>query len=128
LEAGFTGWDWLRAHDGAGGCIVQYHGAPRAGPALDLSLRLGADGAVSPFPSPPDQKLPMSLWGIERRTRTDAAALTRTLEDAPFYARSELLVEMAGHRGPAMHESLNLNRFAAPWVRALLPVRMPRRA
>jgi carotenoid 1,2-hydratase len=28
----------------------------------------------------------------------------------------------------AMHESLSLDRFMRPWVQAMLPFRMPRRA
>jgi carotenoid 1,2-hydratase len=126
LESGFRAWHWSRAHD-RDGCVVLYHGAPRAGAALDMALRLGPDGALEHRLPPPPLNLPATLWGIDRQTRGSAARVRRTLESAPFYARSELELDIFGYRGPAMHESLDLDRFAAPWVRALLPVRMPRR-
>jgi carotenoid 1,2-hydratase len=49
------------------------------------------------------------------------------LEDAPFYSRSLLATHLAGSPGPAIHESLDLDRFRSRWVQCLLPFRMPRR-
>ena len=49
-----------------------------------------------------------------------------SLEDTPFYARSLLTTRLLGATVPAMHESLCLDRFAARWVQAILPFRMPR--
>jgi carotenoid 1,2-hydratase len=34
--------------------------------------------------------------------------------------------QILGRRMKAMHESLSLDRFRNPWVRAMLPFRMPR--
>ncbi|MFZ4069464.1 MAG: hydratase [Caulobacterales bacterium] len=126
LEAGFRAWHWSRQHD-RDGCVVLYHGEPRASGELDMAMRIGPDGALQHRPPPPRAALPGTIWGIERETRGEAARLTRTLESAPFYARSEIELSAYGFRGPAMHESLDLDRFRAGWVRALLPVRMPRR-
>ena len=53
--------------------------------------------------------------------------VTRTLEDAPFYARSLVASQVLGKPAIAVHESLSLTRFRAAWVRMLLPFRMPRR-
>ena len=52
----------------------------------------------------------------------------QTLEDGPFYARSLLDTRLLGEPAMAVHESLSLQRFRAPWVQVLLPFRMPRRA
>jgi carotenoid 1,2-hydratase len=52
----------------------------------------------------------------------------RTLEDTPFYNRNVVATQIGGERLTAMHESFDARRFAAPWVQALLPFRMPRRA
>jgi carotenoid 1,2-hydratase len=49
------------------------------------------------------------------------------LEDAPFYSRSLLRTSLYGEPADAIHESLDLNRFRAPLVQAMLPFRMPRR-
>ena len=68
--------------------------------------------------------------GRDRTTRTDegsVAGVTRTLEDAPFYARSLVASQLLGKPVIAVHESLSLTRFRAAWVRMLLPFRMPRR-
>jgi carotenoid 1,2-hydratase len=50
----------------------------------------------------------------------------RTFEDAPFYARTLLETRVSGIAGPAVHESLDLDRFRSLWVQCLLPFRMPR--
>jgi carotenoid 1,2-hydratase len=126
LETGFSRWDWTRAHQGTG-CVVAYRGTPRTGAALDMVLRLNPSGEIDALTLPPVQALPSTVWGIARATRADSARLSRTLEDAPFYARSELHAQFQdGPAGAALHESLNLDRFGAAWVKALLPVRMPR--
>ena len=57
------------------------------------------------------------------RSAPDGAKLRETLEDTPFYSRSR--IEVPG--GLAVHESLDLDRFSSPVVRAMLPFRMPRR-
>jgi carotenoid 1,2-hydratase len=68
-------------------------------------------------------------WRVGRRTRADAGAAARviaTFEDGPFYARSLLETRLYGETAQAIHESLSLDRFRAPWVQCLLPFRMPR--
>ena len=70
-----------------------------------------------------------SRWGIPRHTRADLqvdARVTRTLLDAPFYARSVLATRVLGEDATAMHESLSMDRFRTPWVQAMLPFRVPR--
>ena len=57
---------------------------------------------------------------------TAEVAIVRTLEDAPFYARSELLTDVDGLSCATVHESLSMHRFVAPWVQCMLPFRMPR--
>jgi carotenoid 1,2-hydratase len=74
--------------------------------------------------------LPATAWRIARRTRADAGTTPRvvqTLEDAPFYSRTWLETQLLGETAPAIHESLDLDRFDAGWVQCLLPFRMPRR-
>ena len=52
--------------------------------------------------------------------------MVRTLEDAPFYARSVVSAKLLGEHVTLMHESLSLDRFRMPMVQAMLPFRMPR--
>jgi carotenoid 1,2-hydratase len=126
LEAGFRRWDWARAH-APDGCVVTYSATARTGPALDMALHIDRAGAITRRELPPLQRLPAGVWRVARQTRADAARIATVFEDAPFYARTALDATLYGHRGPALHESLDLDRFARGWVRALLPVRMPRR-
>ena len=54
-------------------------------------------------------------------------AVLAVLEDTPFYARSRVATRLMGEDCVMMHESLSLDRFARPWIQAMLPFRMPRR-
>jgi len=60
------------------------------------------------------------------RADTADVSVRKTLEDTPFYARSALTAHLHGAPAAIMHESLSLDRFRAPIVRAMLPFRMPR--
>jgi carotenoid 1,2-hydratase len=131
LEDDFVRWDWSRAALADGATAVLYEVSRRDGGALSLAVRIDAAGTVRAFDPPPRVALPPTQWRVARSTRADlphAAAVARTLEDTPFYARSLLATHLLGERATAMHESLSLDRFRAPWVQALLPFRMPRRA
>lgn len=129
LETGFRDWQWARATLANGQTVVLYDTAPRRGPATELALRFDALGNAMPFAAPPVQPLPRTAWGIARSAHSDGAPrLLQTLENAPFYARSLVALQLGGEAVTAVHESLALDRFAAPWVQLMLPFRMPRRA
>jgi carotenoid 1,2-hydratase len=130
LEAGFQEWDWSRAALADGGTAILYDTFRRDGSDHALALKVGADGAIDTFDAPPLAELPGTrIWRIRRRTRAeagDAATVAQTLEDTPFYARSLVDTRILGEPVRQVHESLSLDRFRAPWVRLLLPFRMPR--
>jgi carotenoid 1,2-hydratase len=108
---------------------VFYDVEPRNTPPRSLALRISRNGSVETITAPPLVALPGTGWGIARRARADSApeaSVIRTLEDAPFYARSLLETRVHGSRGRVIHESLNLRRFSSRWVQCLLPFRMPR--
>jgi carotenoid 1,2-hydratase len=129
LQDGFARWDWSRAHLGQDSVIL-YDAQRRDGTAASLALRVTPEGAVAAVPPPPPATLPPTAWRITRHTRSDAGhavQLQQTLEDTPFYARSRTQTQILGERADIFHESLNLDRFAAPVVQAMLPFRMPRR-
>lgn len=130
LEDGFTHWHWSRAAlEGHGEAAILYEAHFRGGGSHAFALGFGADGSRREHEVPGGVALPATGWRVARHTRADAGAarVLRTLEDTPFYARSLLETRLHGKRGVAMHESLSLDRFRAPWVRLLLPFRMPRR-
>ena len=127
LEADFVHWDWCRApmRDSA---TILYNATRRVGGEQSLALRVDRAGVVQPIPPPPPVALPATRWRIERPTRADGPVrVVQTLEDTPFYARSVLDTVLGGHRATAVHESLSMDRFTAPWVQAMLPFRIPRR-
>jgi carotenoid 1,2-hydratase len=129
LAEDFSTWHWSRAATPTGATVL-YDVARRDGSYLNLALKIGADGMARDFAPPPSHPLPATVWRVRRRTRADSGTSPRviqTLEDAPFYARSRIATRLDGVTAEAIHESLDLNRFASPLVRALLPFRMPRR-
>jgi carotenoid 1,2-hydratase len=128
LEDDFVEWDWCRAPVRRGAAIL-YNATRRVGGDQSLALRVGRDGTVEAFPPPPPAVLPPTrLWRVARATRADAApSIRQTLEDTPFYSRSVIETRLLGEPAVAVHESLLLDRFRAPWVQAMLPFRIPRR-
>ncbi|WP_312016961.1 hydratase [Bradyrhizobium jicamae] len=128
LENDFSGWQWSRSRTRRG-TLVSYETLARSGPNMDLSLRFDPTGAVEELEPLSRTDLPSTAWRIGRAARGDPAqpiTVKRTLEDAPFYARSLLSARLFGESSDVMHESLSLDRFRLPVVQAMLPFRMPR--
>ena len=126
LEAAFSRWTWSRARL-RNQARVFYDAERRRAPPLALSLAFSEDGVVTATPAPAIVGLPKTRWRLNRTTRSDGgAAIEQTLEDTPFYARSRLTHWLDGARADSIHESLDLDRFANPLVKAMLPFRMPR--
>lgn len=131
LEEGFRRWDWSRA-ELPHGSVVLYDVEPRRatpGERRELGFLFGADGTLEPFEAPERQSLGRATWGVERATRVDAggaARVTKTLVASPFYARSVIRTTLGGHDAVGVHETLDCDRFAAGWVRFLLPWRIRR--
>jgi carotenoid 1,2-hydratase len=129
LESSFARWDWSRSGLRREACVF-YDVAYREGGGRTLALRFDRSGAVAAMEPPPRFALPVTAWRVRRATRVDTGAsarIAKPLEDAPFYARCVLSTRVFGEPAMAVHESLSLDRFAAPWVQAMLPFRMPRR-
>ena len=131
LERDFARWHWSRRTAADGATTLLYDVERRDGTRRAIALSAGADGAPHvALDSPPASDLPRTRWALARTTRADAGSrstVVRTLEDGPFYARSIVRSTLAGDTADAVHESLDLDRFARPWVQALLPFRVPRR-
>jgi carotenoid 1,2-hydratase len=128
LEAGFVDWHWSRAHL-KDEVAVLYGGERRDGRPFNLALSCDSQGRWRDRDLPPVARLRRSNWLVERLTRADAGhrpSIARTWIDAPFYARSALDTRLWGEDARAVHESLNLRRFASPVVQSMLPYRMPR--
>lgn len=131
LEDTFVDWQWARAALDRRHSAVVYDAHERAGTSTRLALCFDARSGCQGFEAPPLQALPGSGWRVPRAIRSGPGAapvLRQTLEDAPFYARSLVQARWLGQPVLAMHESLRLDRFVLPWVQAMLPFRMPRRA
>ncbi len=128
LEEDFVGWTWSRTHE-QGGAGVLYEAQLRDGSETALSVFVDSSGKVEDQHFLPVHHLPKTLWRIDRQTRADEGTpvnILQTLEDTPFYSRTLIEAQLFGRPTQAFHESLSLDRFAAPWVRLMLPFRMPR--
>lgn len=131
LEDAFRGWDWCRAMLPDGAAALLYDTVERDGARRSVALRVAADGATSAFDPPLLAALPATRWRVGRRARSESprgAVVVDTLEDTPFYSRSVLATRLVGVDAIAVHESLSLERFTAPWVQTLLPFRIRRHA
>jgi carotenoid 1,2-hydratase len=127
LEEDFVGWDWCRAAMPDRTAIL-YNARRRDGTERSLALCVTDDGAVAQFQPPPQVELPKTLWRIPRPTRAEGgqARVVRTLEDTPFYSRSEIRTHLLGREASAVHESLSLDRFRSPAMFLMLPFKVPR--
>jgi carotenoid 1,2-hydratase len=126
IEQGFSRWQWARGSLRDGTAIL-YDAQRRDGSRLDLAMTFDPDGRMQPFTPPGAVALKRTGWRVDRGVRSDGgAAVVRTLEDAPFYARSVVSATLHGEPMTLMHESLSLDRFCKPLVQAMLPFRMPR--
>jgi len=127
LESAFENWNWSRATVGDE-AIILYDITRRGGDRAALALRVDADGNVGAMELPETQSLPQTaIWRVARQTQSEGGCrLVRTLEDTPFYSRSQIRNVLLGQETDAMHESLALGRLRSPIVKSLLPWRMPR--
>ncbi len=127
LEQDFASWDWCRAPMRDETAIL-YNTRRRDGTQQSLALRVADDGSVTDFDPPQPVELPKTLWRIARPTRAEGgqARVVRTLEDTPFYSRSELRTRLLGQEATAVHESLSLDRFKSPAMFLMLPFKVPR--
>ena len=130
LENGFRSWNWSRAALPGNRTAVFYDLTDRMGGEKSIAYGFAPDGSAAALQSPPPlAPLPKILWRVGRTTRSDPgtrATVVRTLEDTPFYARSEVETSIDGGRAVGVHESLDLDRFDSRWCQFLLPFRMPR--
>lgn len=126
LEEGFLCWNWSRS-ESRERTRLTYDVTGRDGRERPLAIEFGARGDLRHAQPGPRHRLGRSGWGVAREVRSERVArIHRTLEDTPFYARSTLALGDGAAPELAVHESLSLARFRAPWVRLLLPFRMPR--
>jgi carotenoid 1,2-hydratase len=128
LAKGFSSWTWSRAQLDQGAAIL-YDAERRRENPLSLALRFDNSGKYEKFEPPQRTPLPRTLWQVKRETRADNgdARVIRTLEDTPFYSRTQISSQLFGENAPSVHESLSMDRFQNPIVRMMLPFRMPRR-
>ena len=126
LERGFSDWQWARGVMQEGTAIL-YDVLRRDGSRVHLAMTFDPNGRMQAFEPPPAVHLRRTGWRVDRSVHSEGAAkIVRTLEDAPFYARSVVSAKLLGEHVTLMHESLSLDRFRMPIVQAMLPFRMPR--
>ena len=125
IETGFSSWNWCRGQQAGKGCQIHYDAQLANGGGKHLSVSVDETGALRREAFPALQSLPKGpIWRVERPSRLPVSEgmSIKTLEDTPFYTRSQIRV----NGQEFMHESLDLRRFCRPWVQTLLPFRMPR--
>ncbi|MFV8751680.1 carotenoid 1,2-hydratase [Nannocystaceae bacterium ST9] len=129
LEHAFTRWSWSRAELDRDRTAILYDVAGSEPRAFEFSPATRTMTTLDPREFGPSVALAKTGWRIERTIRSDRGtrpALIRTLEDTPFYSRNLIALTLRGQATTAVHESIDLQRFARAWVRFLLPFRIRR--
>jgi carotenoid 1,2-hydratase len=129
LEDAFSSWQWTRTHLPGDVTAIAYDAEPRIGAPRSLTLRIERGALFQSDAVRPRTELARTRWGLPRSVAVDAGTqprVVRGLEGGPFYARSLLGMTLQGDAALGVHETLSLDRFAARWVQAMLPFRMPR--
>ncbi len=133
LEQAFHSWDWSRTERpapagqgaGSGRTRLHYEVQCRSGEERLFAFDVDQQGQVSEVPGDPVENQRRTGWGIKRYPRCGhRIAGVRGYEDTPFYSRTLLRGGQPGEF--TVHERLSMDRFVQPWVRTLLPFRMPR--
>jgi carotenoid 1,2-hydratase len=128
LEDGFRHWNWCRATTKER-MIVTYDAFRRNGSRHLIQHAFYADGRTEGIENLIECPLDRTLWGLSRTMRVDrhtSGRLIRTLEDTPFYSRSEVRGSYLGAYAHGVHESLSLDRWKSRIVQFMLPRRMRR--
>jgi carotenoid 1,2-hydratase len=129
LEQAFEHWTWSRAAIGPERTAILYDIAGLPPKAFEFEPATRTMTTLDPGEFGPGVALPKTGWRVDRSVRSDVGTqprLIRTLEDTPFYSRNLIAVTLRGHTTTAVHESVDLRRFASGWVRFLLPFRIRR--
>lgn len=131
LEQAFARWNWSRAELDDQRTLIFYDVEGASPRAFEFAPATRTMTTPAPAEFGPSVALTKTGWRIARSIRSDAGTtptLLRTLEDTPFYSRNLIDVTLRGHASRAVHESVDLQRFASGWVRFLLPFRIRRQA
>jgi carotenoid 1,2-hydratase len=134
LEEDFSFWHWGRFPTPEG-TVIFYECERRASggqPAGEtrVALRFGDDGAVQAVPRPPLRPMKRTRWGLRQETRCDAGhepLRLRSMISAPFYNRAVVETHIHGHRSVGTYEALDGRKFAWPWLKPMVALRVPRR-
>jgi carotenoid 1,2-hydratase len=127
LERGFRDWTWARAKTQTGTRVI-YDAVLRSDDRKAFGIEFSG-GKQESCAVPDSHELPRAFWRMKRPVRSETPPrLISSLEDAPFYTRNHIGLELDGTTCEAVHESLSLERFAHPITQRMLPFKMPRRA
>ncbi len=129
LEQDFSYWTWGRFPH-RDGSVCFYDATRRDGSDLAVGLRFGEDGSAAVVEAPPKAKMSRTLWALRREGRADEGYRPRQVKamlDAPFYSRAAVRTKIFGEETVGVHEALDLDRFALPFLKPMLAVRVPRR-
>ena len=130
LETDFSYWTWGRYPTSAGATCF-YDATRRDGTSLEAAIAFSEHGQARHIPAPPRTNFKRTLWALRRETRADPGTTprqTKAMLDAPFYSRAVVETQIGGERTQGVHEALDLNRYANPFLKPMLAVRVPRRA
>lgn len=129
LEHDFKTWTWAR-YPTATGATCFYDANRCDGSVLKTAIHFDPGGDARHVAGPPTAPFKRTLWALPRDTRADLGTTPRQVKpmlDAPFYSRSVVETQIDGETVQGVHEALDLRRYASPFIKPMLAVRVPRR-
>ncbi len=130
LEDGFKYWDWARAELSGDRTLIVYNTQDWRGDERERVFMFDQNADFDEHERLVRHAIGHTpIWRIPQHTTADLGADPRTLmgfEDTPFYSRSMIETTLHGERVRAVHEAFSGKRLSSPFIKALLPVRMPR--
>jgi carotenoid 1,2-hydratase len=125
LETSIVRWTRSEAYADAGTAWLSFESqSARGNHELNL-ISLDQSVERTTFAAPP-LALKKSRFGLQSSVRLDEITRVTVLEDTPFYVRNLIVGRQGPHDVRVFHEHVDLTRFKAGWMQALIPLAMRR--
>ncbi len=127
LESSLSRWSWSRLSLEDGRTLIAYDTVDRAEKSVARLFLASSSRLEERDPAELESvPMPTTLFRLSPSVRLDPGGLrsSKTMQDSPFYARTLVRGHALGERVTGVHEWLDLERFANPWVQRMIPYRM----
>ncbi len=129
LEDDFERWTWARFPTNTG-ALCMYSLSRSDGSEVSGRVITARGGDSEHKTGLSQSPLPTTKWGLRRAVGADVGTRPRQvmpLLGGPFYNRSIVQTQVDGEQITGVHETLDLRRYASPFVKGMIATRVPRK-